>query len=171
MNERKTNFEIIDAYYKSHYEELRAFVSKRIGDIAESEDIVQNVFLRLLSSDKMISTITLPCLIYTTARNLVYDYWRHHRSVGEYEHFFKSVSDEGTDSVSSVMSATEIINILEKGVARLADKKRNIYKMSIYEGLKVSEISDILGENYKYVENNLGAARKEIRQYVKRILA
>ena len=171
MNERERKFKIIDNYYKSHYEELRSFVCKRIGDIYESEDIVQNVFLRLLSSDKMLSTVTLPCLIYTTARNLIYDYWRHHSSVDEYEHYYKAVSSDGEDSVSSVMSVTEITDILEKGIARLTDKQRNIYRLSIFDDLKVSEISYTLGVNYKYVENNLGVARKEIRQYVNRMLA
>ena len=38
--------------------------------------------------------------------------------------------------------------------------------MNIYNGLKVSEISDALKLNYKSVENLLGAARKSVRQYV-----
>ena len=37
----------------------------------------QNIFLRLLQMDKMISSVTLPCLVYTVARNLICDYWRH----------------------------------------------------------------------------------------------
>ncbi len=43
--------------------------------------------------------------------------------------------------------------------------------MCIYDGMKVSEISKTLGENYKRVENYLGAARKEVRQYVDKMLA
>ena len=140
------------------------------GQTIVLKDIVQNVFLRLLRSDKMITTITLPCLVYTIARNLIFDYWRHHQSVEEYEHFFVRQSSSEMD-VASIYSATEINEILERGIARLTDNQRVIYRMNIYEGKKVSEISETLHLSYKSVENRLGSARKEIRQYVKRMLA
>ncbi|HRM91719.1 MAG TPA: RNA polymerase sigma factor [Thomasclavelia ramosa] len=171
MKERETKFDIIAEYYQSHYVELIAFVGKRIDYTDEVEDIVQNIFVRLLLSDKMISEITLPCLVYTVARNLIYDFWRHHRLINEYEHYFKSTTSCGNNDTLSIYSANEINQILEKGIALLSDKKRHIYKMCIYDGMKVSEISKTLGENYKRVENYLGAARKEVRQYVDKMLA
>ena len=64
---------LIETYYTDHRDELLAFVSSRLGGSEESEDIVQNVFLRLLTSDKMITAITLPALVYTMARNLITD--------------------------------------------------------------------------------------------------
>ena len=43
---------VIETYYIAHRDELLAFVSSRLGGNDEAEDIVQNVFLRLLTSDK-----------------------------------------------------------------------------------------------------------------------
>ena len=57
-------------YYVTHRDELLAYVSSRLGNSVEAEDLVQNVFLRLLTSDKMITEITLPALVYTIARSL-----------------------------------------------------------------------------------------------------
>ena len=162
---------IIEDYYTEHYDELLGFVSKQVLNKEVAEDIVQNVFLRLLTSDKMITTITLPALVYTIARNMVYDYWRHRRSVDEYEHYISSVMSRSSDDVLSVFSAVEVTEFLERGIALLSDKQRIVYRMSIYEGKKVREISEELNLRYKSVENRLGAARKEIRQYMKRMLA
>lgn len=62
-------------YYTFHYEELLAFVASRLHIYSdEAEDIVQNVFLRLLQTDRMITPITLPCLVYTMARHLICDF-------------------------------------------------------------------------------------------------
>jgi len=162
---------IIEDYYTEHYDELLGFVSKQVLNKEVAEDIVQNVFLRLLTSDKMITTITLPALVYTIARNMIYDYWRHRRSVDEYEHYISSVMSRSCDDVLSVFSAREVTEFLERGIALLSDKQRVVYRMSIYEGKKVREISEELNLRYKSVENRLGLARKEIRQYMKRMLA
>lgn len=170
MKKPQSEFDIIADYYTEHFDELKAFVAKRILYADGAEDIVQNVFLRLLSSDKMITPITMPSLVYTVARNLIYDYWRHRRSVEEYEHYL-AASPNGSNDVYSVYSAQEINEILERGISRLTDKQRVVYRMNIYDGLKVSEISDRLNMNYKNVENRLGSARKEIRHFMERMLA
>ena len=55
----------------------------------------------------------------------------------------------------------------ENGLARLPENCREVYRLHIYGGMKVSEISQQLNEGYKSVENRLGTARKAIRQYLK----
>ena len=157
------NHALITEYYISHRDELLAFVSSRLGESDFAEDIVQNVFLKLLTTDKMISEVTLPSLVYTIARNLITDYYRRHTNYEEYEHYIKS---QGIRSQESVFSVREITERLERGLARLPENCREIYRMHIYGGMKVSEISQELGEGYKSVEHRLGFARKAMRQYL-----
>ena len=157
------NHALITEYYISHRDELLAFVSSRLGGSDFAEDIVQNVFLKLLTTDKMISKVTLPSLVYTIARNLITDYYRRHTSYEEYEHYIKS---QGIRSQESVFSVREITERLERGLARLPENCREIYRMHIYGGMKISEISQVLGEGYKSVEYRLGFARKAMRQYL-----
>ena len=157
------NHALITEYYISHRDELLAFVSSRLGGSDFAEDIVQNVFLKLLTTDKLISEVTLPSLVYTIARNLITDYYRRHTSYEEYEHYIKS---QGIRSQESVFSVREITERLERGLARLPENCREIYRMHIYGGMKVSEISEELGEGYKSVEHRLGFARKAMRQYL-----
>lgn len=174
MTELDVSKQLISDYYRRHLGDIRAFVAKRIGySMEESEDIVQNIFLRLLQADKLISQVTLPCLVYTIARNLVIDHWRRRALLAEYEHYIQKRSGDCYNSVGgeSVYSAVEINDVLERGIARLADRQRRIYCMNVIDGLKVSEISLQLNEDYKSIENRLGAARKEVRRYVRRMFA
>ena len=138
-----------------------------LGDSCQAEDIVQNVFLRLLTSDKVISAVTLPALVFAMTRNQVYDYFRHHTAVEQYEHYIKGVCSELTTD-ESILSAREVMEQLERGLARLPENCREIYRLHIYDGMKVGEISRELGEGYKSVEHRLGAARKAIRQYLQK---
>lgn len=173
MEYNNSKSSIIAEYYTQHLQELRAFVGVRLQFAEETEDIVQDIFVRLLQVDKMITPITLPCLVYTTARNLIIDYWRRHRCVDEYEHFIQK-SDWKNNYIpdaESIYSAQEINELLERGIARLKEKQKKIYCMNVYDGLQVSEIATKLDIEYKKVENRLGAARKQMRGYVRSMLA
>ena len=163
-----TNHQLISDYYMTHRDELLTYVSNRLGGRAEAEDVVQNVFLRLLISTKLISHLTLPALVYTTAQHLIYDFYRHRTSHHAYEHYVREVCSEAL-SEESVYSIQEMTEQLERGLARLPENCREVYRLHIYDGMKVSEISNYLGENYKSVEYRLSIARRTVRQYFKAI--
>lgn len=171
MKEQKEKFNIVADYYKQHYEEILGFVSKHLQYADDAEDVVQNVFVRLLRTEKMITPVTMPSLVYTIARNLIYDYWRHRRSVEEYEHFIAYSGRNEDLDVASIYSAVEIKELLERGIARLSNPQRVVFRMNMFDGMQVSEISKTLSLNYKSVENRLGSARKEIRRYMAHMLA
>ena len=160
------NNKLITNYYITPRDELLAFASSRLGDSRQAEDIVQDVFLRLLSTDKMITEVTLPALVYTITRNLINDYYRRHTTYEQYEHYIKGVCSEVT-TMDSVFSAFEIMERLERGLVRLPENCREIYRLHIYGGMKVGEISRELGEGYKSVEHRLGTARKVMREYLR----
>ncbi len=159
------NFELLETYYAAHRDELLIFVSSRLGGSYIAEDIVQDVFMRLMASDRLITETTLPCLVYTVARRLICDYYRRRITREEYEHFIKHNEYDET-STESVVSVRELTERLERGLARIPENCREIYRLHIYGGMKVSEISEHLGEGYKSVEHRLGTARKEMRHYL-----
>ena len=171
MSEKNPSYSLIEQYYRCHFEELKAFASKHLGYADIAGDMVQTVFLRLLSSQKMISTVTLPCLVYTSLRHLICDYWRRKRHYDEYEHDIRQCGASGTTSSESVYSVAEINAMLERGMERLSDKQRKVYQLSVYDGMKVADICQTLQLNYKCVESRLGQARKEMRTYMRRMLA
>jgi RNA polymerase sigma-70 factor (ECF subfamily) len=109
----------------------------------------------------------LPALVYTITRNLITDYYRRRHTYEAFEHFIQGSSEED-DSMESVFSARELTELLERGLARIPENCREIYRLHINGGMKVSEISQTLGEGYKSVEHRLGTARKAVRQYLRK---
>ena len=155
-------------YYITHRDELLSYVSSRLGKSVEAEDLVQNVFLRLLTSDRMITDVTLPALVYTIARNLIADFYRRRTHFEDYEHYLKN-TDSIEETAESILSIRDITEQLERGLARVPENCREIYRLHIYGGMKVAEISQCLGEGYKSVEHRLGTARKAVRQQLRGI--
>jgi len=157
------NFDLLETYYAAHRDELLAFVSSRLGGSRVAEDLVQDVFMRIMVSDRLITETTLPCLVYTVTRRLICDYYRRRSVREEYEHYIThSASDQA--SMESVISAHELTERLERSLARIPENCREIYRLHIYGGMKVSDISKHLGQGYKSVEHRLGTARKAMRR-------
>lgn len=162
------NKELISNYYITHLDDLLAFTSRRLRNDGDAADIVQDAFVRILTSDKMISEVTLPGLVFTIIRNLITDYYRRHSSRDEYEHYLQHAAMNG-DSAESVLSVRDITEQMERGMARLPEGCREIYRMNVLQEMRVSEIADATGEGYKWVENRLGTARKAVRNYLSHV--
>ena len=154
---------IITNYYAQHRGEIVDFIAVRLTDADEAEDMVQDLFLRLLRGHQLITLVTLPCLVYTMARHSIADYYRRRRVREEFEHYLIKNTDS-IGEIESIISARMLMERMERTLARLPEACGRIYRLHIYDGLKVSDIAQQLALPYKQVENRLGQARKAVRQ-------
>ena len=159
------NNQLISNYYAAHRDELLSFIAVRITNAVEAEDLVQDIFLRLLRGHHLITPDTLPALIYTMARHAVSDYYRRRRIYEEYEHYIKR--SDCTSEIESLISARQLMERMERSLARLPQACCEIYRLHIYDGMKVSDIARELSLPYKQVEIRLGQARKAVRQQLR----
>ena len=65
-----TDHTLITNYYIAHRDELLAYACSRLGDSCQAEDIVQNVFLRLLTSNDLRGHLAGSGFCYDTPSNL-----------------------------------------------------------------------------------------------------
>lgn len=156
----------IGKYYAAHIEKLRTFFALRIGDWYMAEDMAQDLFVRLLNSDRIITDSTVNSLIYTTARRMVIDYYRHLNAIREYQRTGGNTCTTDNNDPASLYSANEVRERLEQGIAMLSEQCQQVYRLHIYDGMKVSAISKQMNINYKVAEHRLGVARHEIRKWM-----
>ena len=162
------NQQLISNYYAQHRDEIVSFIAVRIADADEAADRVQDIFLRLLSRHQLITLATLPSLVYTMARHEVVDHFRHRRVYEEYEHYIQR--GDHTENMESVVSARLLMERMERSLARLPEACAHIYRLHIYDGMKVSDIAQELTLPYKQVENRLGQARKHVRKQMRKCI-
>jgi len=162
------NNQLISNYYSEHRDEIINFIAVRIMDATEAEDIVQDIFLRLLRGHHLMTPDTIPALVYTMARHAVSDFYRRRRVYEEYEHYIQTSDFKPqTSDIESIYSAQQIVERMERSLARLPKACCEIYRLHIYDGMKVSAIAKELSLPYKQVENRLGQARKAVRQQLR----
>ncbi len=133
--------------YERYKKRLFGFFYNMNGNAALSEDLVQNVFVRIL---KYKHTFTgkgsFAAWIFRTARNVSHDHFKknkHNNALTELTEVEYKLKD-GND-IADAIARKETMNTMQRAMNRLPQEKREVLVLSKFKELKFSEIGEILG--------------------------
>jgi len=130
--------------YERHKKRLFGFFYNMNSNAAVSEDLVQNVFVRML---KYKHTFTgegsFAAWMFRTARNVNYDHYKKHKKEAyqaELSTVAYKLEDESDLNVS--MDKRDEVTQLSRAMQQLPTEKREVLILSKYKGMKFSEIGE-----------------------------
>ncbi len=155
-----------DHVYELYSHKLFSFVFKVLKNEAEVEDIVQEVFVKIWESrNKLEDYKLLNSYIFTIAYNNSIDLIRKRISNNKYlEQLKNSGSINLTPTIISQIEFNELNSQVEKLIANLPDRQKQVYLLHKEEGLTYPEIAEQLGISKNTVENHMVKALKYLRQ-------
>lgn len=166
---RQQNADLVAQSYAANYEKLLRYISQRVNDVADAENIAQDVWLKLLECEKELNKETLTSFLYTIARNQVNDYLRHLYIAQDVHADLLNGANIYAQDMESEVSARDLALKERVRVECLPPQRRIIYMMSRYDEKSVDEISDALNLSTRTVENHLRLGRRDIRSFVSAI--
>jgi RNA polymerase sigma factor (sigma-70 family) len=132
--------------YERYHRQLFRFLFNMTRQKELSEDMVQNIFLRMLKyPDGFMGFGEFKMWMYHIARNAIYDHFRKvkrtpsHTDVKDIEE--KLESEHHTDSQ---MEKEQELRTLEKAMEKLSDKNRELLILCRFQELKYNEIARVL---------------------------
>ena len=145
-------------------DKLYRFALRMTGDVAEAEDVVQEVFIKVWNKrDDMQEVLNHEAYCMTLTRNLSLDKLRSkHRKTTEIVEALQLI-----DSYSTPYDATETndaIGRIKKWMQDLPEKQRLTMHLRDIEGMTYDEISAALEMPMSQVKVNLHRARQFIRE-------
>ena len=155
--------------FDSVYPQLYIYCRRFIPDPEEAKDILQNVFLRFKREDIDIHT-SLNAYLYRSIQNECLNYLRSIKSIEvcQSETISLLLRDEvEDDDPHSILSVTEIENIMENTIEGLPAQCKSIFKLSRINGLKNQEIADKLNISVRTVETQIYRALKTLKSRLK----
>lgn len=165
-----SNNEIISEAYRTYRGSLLGYVSSRINDSEEARDIVQDVFVRLLTCD-VVASETVKSLCYTIACNIVIDHIRRHYKRQEVYTAYKYEASRSAVLTPEQVATFHNLMAHERAIMlRLAPATRRVYEMSQFDGDTIGEISTALGISPRTVECHQYRGRKYMRQAIRNII-
>lgn len=161
---------LISDCYMATYNKIERFISHRVNDTCEAENLTQDVYLKLLEYDKELTAETITSLVYTIARNIVNDYLRHVYRTGSVNEYLRENSLLYATDVEAEVSARDIAVMERSRVERLPRQRRIIYVMSRYFEKSIADISTRLSLSTRTVENHLRMGRRDVRDYMAMVI-
>ncbi len=132
--------------FERYYRQLFKFMFNMTRQKELSEDLVQNVFLRLLRyPDSFRGFGEFRTWMYHVARNVLYDHFRKMKRTpanDDLDIHQGKLQDES--DAEKMLEKREELDKLEKALRMLSDENRELIVMCRYQELKYSEIASIL---------------------------
>lgn len=161
---------LVTEVYEKHKAALLGYICKRIHNSADAEDMVQDLFVRLLEFRSMICEATVMSFAYTIARNLVIDYVRHRRCTAEiYSYIYDRRMQMGQVSMESYIYMRNLEDHERRMMEQMPPQRRKVYYMSRFEGKEVGHIAEELRMRGRTVETHLLLGRRTMRTYLKSV--
>jgi RNA polymerase sigma-70 factor (ECF subfamily) len=154
--------EAFKKYFETYYDSIRSFLYYKTGDIELSDDLNQEVFLKLWEIRNDIKPESVKSLLYTIATNLIRNHAKHQKVVYNFA-VNKDQSDKYSEAADFNLIQSEFRAKLQKVLAEVPEKCRIVFLMNRIDGLTYNEIAERLKLSNKAVEKRMHQALSIIK--------
>jgi RNA polymerase sigma-70 factor (ECF subfamily) len=145
-------------------DKLFRYALSYIKDKAESEDIVQEVFIRLWQKRKNLHSIkNIEAWSMTITRNLTFDKLKANRLELKDLHHIEDKAQVKFNP-EQMLEQSEIMDGIRKIIDSLSEKQKQVIVLRDIEGHTYQEIGDIIGIDQNLVKVTLFRARENVRK-------
>jgi RNA polymerase sigma-70 factor (ECF subfamily) len=155
--------------FYSYYAKLQPFIMKLTRSAADTEECIQETFIRIwMNRDKLEEIQNPAAWIFTVASNECYKYLKK-RITREHGLLALGKGDpypEHDQSTLHAIQLKEVAGIIASAVSQLPTQRKRIYQMSRDGGMKIPEIATHLKISPHTVKNALVHSLSFIRKYL-----
>lgn len=158
---RNGNTDAFRMLYEKYAPRLKAFCLRFNFSREESEDVVQETFIRIWENrQKVIPTASFNTFVITIAKRLIYNQIRHSIYMKNYSRDLLALSNE----ILTPGNEKDLQQVIERSIKKLPEKCRQVYQKSRIEGCSNAEIASQMNISKSTVENHLNKALKALKQ-------
>ncbi|MBV6646932.1 MAG: sigma-70 family RNA polymerase sigma factor [Cyclobacteriaceae bacterium] len=150
--------------YDEYFPVLRNFLYYKTRDTDLSEDLVQEVFIKVWEKRDTIRKDTIKSLLYTMANNLLMNHFNHLKVIHHHEAESGLNESEVVNSPEFVYEEKEFEVKLNMVLQKIPDGSREVFLMNRIDKLKYDEIAKRLEISVKAVEKRMSKALAIIKE-------
>ena len=160
--------EIFTKLFAESRQALHRYIQRFVGSSETAKEIVQEAFLRTYRQRE--SVTTLRAFLFSTARNLAANEYRHRRVMerGALGHFGDSRVKTEHESLETEVLRDERNRLIQEAIDRLPPQCRAAFALRVFHECSYKEVADRLGISAKTVEKHIARGLHDTHSYLKR---
>jgi RNA polymerase sigma-70 factor (family 1) len=152
--------EIYDRYSKLLF--IHAF--KKLQNQEEAEDVVQEAFVMIWAKREIFELKTnLAGYLYTSVHHKILDHFARQKTASKYVSFLQLFLDDDKYSADNLIREKQLSEIIDREIAALPPKMREVFEMSRKLHLSHKEIAEKLNISEETVKSQVKNALKILR--------
>lgn len=154
-----------DFLFSKYYKDLVLFCNVFLKDQSHSEDIVQDIFVRLWENrENLRIESSLKGYLMTSAKNNCFEELKHQEVVRNHQDYVMYRNDVLDYDTEHYMLYTELNDRLQEAMQKLPEDMRIIFEMNRFKNLKYREIAEKLNVSVRTVENKISKTLELLRK-------
>jgi RNA polymerase sigma-70 factor (ECF subfamily) len=160
--------EIFTKLFAESREALHRYIRRFVGSSETAKEIVQEAFLRTYRQRE--SVTTLRAFLFSTARNLAANEYRHRRIVekGPLGDFGDPWAATERESLEAELLRDERNRLILEAIDRLPPQCRAAFTLRVFHQCSYKEVAERLGISAKTVEKHIARGLHDTHSYIKR---
>ena len=155
--------------YDRYWHKMYSIALRKLGRKEVAEELAQELFVMLWQKRTTLRIINLNAFLQVSLKNLTIDYIRHHIQEEHYLDSLKQYFPLESMTTTDMVYFNELTEALQKALAELPEKTRQIFMLNRFERLTIREIAVQLNLSEKSIEYHLSRSttylRKHLREY------
>ncbi|TRX67073.1 RNA polymerase sigma-70 factor [Flammeovirga kamogawensis] len=157
--------EQFETLFKVQYPKLCSYANSILNDIQASEDIIQDLLFKLWESRNSLEiTTSIEAYLTRSVKNKALNVLRHTEVKDQYKNYNEELINEASSNELLLLEAKELDQKIRNSIDTMPTKRKEIFLLSRFDGLKYAEISKQLNISIKTVENQMSSALKYLRK-------
>lgn len=161
---------LLQTTYFEQREAMRRFFLARLGPAADVDDLMQDLYLKVIGTDASTEVREPRAYLYRLASNLMMDRWRSTRRSAARDASWREISNvsgpaediDDAPSAEAVVAGRDALAALMAALSRLPDKTQTIFRLHKFNGLSYAEVAKNLGVSRSTVEKHMMEALKTL---------
>lgn len=151
--------------YNRYAEGLILYIYNKLGDIEESKDIVQEIFVSIwMDRERILKLESVSGYLYKIALNKSLNIFKKQKVEEKYIASLALYLDTETTSQEGQLSEVENERLLHEAIDKLPAKMREVFKLRYFKGLSNIQVANELNISPHTVATQMKRALKEIRK-------
>jgi len=162
---KKGDLFAFDQLFSKYSKKLYYFAKGYLGSKEDAEGLVQEVFLLVWDKRKELKEhLSFNAFLYTVTYNAIRKYFRKKARAKKYLDKFLEDYDGKHNKTVADIEYNNLLELANKAIEKLPEKRKLIYQLSRHKGLTNMEIARKLNISKKTVENQIHSALKFLRE-------